>query len=176
MEEYYWFGATADQEVAEILDAEPLAEAQMVLVDDGGKMGEPIPVGTPFARLRSTPNEFVLEVSQGGFGQFTGTFGRVFTIEQGSVRYLGAALDDAAGTVEDIVLQRSPGSDWRIIPASHGSDIYQVVCQPGEADGNGFGEVYVTYRQDKSGWHKRQRASHGYCTWPNGFPPLRAFP
>ncbi|MEO5373985.1 MAG: hypothetical protein H7840_06840 [Alphaproteobacteria bacterium] len=182
MEEYYFFGYTEDTEVAKTMDAQALAEAQMVIHDDDGKTVETIFLGTPFARLRavaltsSAPHEFVIETSQGGFGQFTGTYGRVFTIEQGAIRY-STAIDDETNAPEDMVLQRSPGTDWRIIPASgRGSDIYQVICRSDETDGTGFGEVYVSYRLDKTGWHKRRRMGQGFCTWTDGFPVLRAFP
>lgn len=180
MEEYYLFGFTADERIAPMLDPTPLAEATIVLFDDNGKVRETTNLNTPFAQLHqvgaSAPNLFMLETSEGGFGQFTGTSGKVLSIDQGIIRHV-TAIDDETKTAEDIALQRSPGSDWRILAVpSHVGTIFQVICRPGDANDAGFGESYITYRIDKGTWHRNRIVTNGYCNWENGFPPLSSFP
>ncbi|MFN3076580.1 MAG: hypothetical protein ABT940_06855 [Alphaproteobacteria bacterium] len=180
MEEFYLYGFTSDTEIAQLLEKEALAEARLVLYDDQNGIANTTELGSPFARLRTAgppaPDTFVLETTHGGFGQFNGVRASLLVIDHGTVRRL-SAVDDDTGTTEEIQLLRSRGSDWRILttPRRPGS-VFQVLCRPDEADDKGFGETYITYRLEKSVWHRRQQTGRGYCTWPDGFPPLRSFP
>jgi hypothetical protein len=182
LQDWYMFGFNDPPAVAPPVDVEALAEAELRLVASGGRTLATFPLQTPFAALQSValggdrPTDFVLETTQGGFGQFTGSLARPFTVEAGGIRFLKAEGD--RGEVEDVVLVRGPRTDWRIIPAVRGggSEIFQVVCRPGEGGDDAFGEDYVAYRRSGTQWRRQQRQGRGYCSWPDGFPPLSSFP
>lgn len=182
MQDWYMFGFADPPPVTPPVTVRALADAELRLVDASGTIVSSLPLATPFAALRAVALngsqlwDFVLETSQGGFGQFTGTYAKPLVVQGGALRMLSAT--DAAGVAEEIVLVRAPKTDWRMVPAARGqgSEIFQVMCRPAEGAGDAFGEDYITYRQEGGLWRKLQRSARGYCVWPDGFPSFSAFP
>jgi hypothetical protein len=175
MQDWYMFGFSDPPPANPPVTAQALADAELRLVDANGATLASQPLATPFAGLQtvallgSRPTEFVLEIAQGGFGQFTGTLAKPLTVQAGTLRTLSAEG-------EEIVLVKAPKTDWRIVPGTRGSDIFQVVCSRGDDGGYGYAEDYFTFRQEAGAWRKFVRRARGYCVWPDGFPPFSAFP
>lgn len=182
LQEFQWFGFGEGPPVKPPVTQVPLAEAELKLVDGRGQVLASLALGSPFAALSAAallPGRgaaFVLEVSNGGFGQFTGTIGRPFAVEAGRLRYLTATSPD--GPVGEIELKRAPRTDWLVLPATGGKpgEMLQAACLPGQGEGDGFAEVLTSWRWEGDGWRRRERTGRGYCNWSPGLPPLSAFP
>lgn len=182
LQDWYMFGFAEPVAVNPPVTRQALADAELRLVEPSGRIVTAMPLSTPFAQLRAIPlfgdrpTEFLLETAMGGFGQFTGTAGRLLTVQRGAIKAI-AARDKATGAEEDVILSRAPKTDWRVIPArSTGSDIFQVRCLPAQGSVDSFGEEYVSYRPCPEGLCRTRRVGRGYCAWPDGFPMLAEFP
>lgn len=182
LQEFQWFGFGDAPPTRPPVTQHPLADAELRMTDARGQVVQALPLGSPFAGLSAVTllpgkgNVFVLEVSNGGFGQFTGTIGRPFAVEAGRLRFLSATLPD--NTTAEIELKRAPRTDWLILPATGGKpgEVLQAACQPGQGGDEGFAEVLSAWRWEQGGWRRHQQISRGYCSWFPGMPSLSAFP
>lgn len=183
LQDYQWFGFGEPHPVQPPLAVQPLADAELRLEDKAGREVSSMPLGSPFAALSAVPlvpdrgSAFILEVANGGFGQFTGTIGRPFVIEAGRLRFLDATAPDGA-PAGDITLMRAPRTGWLVLPASGNrpGEFFQASCLPGEGGADGFAEVLTAWRWDRQGWRRHQSTGRGYCSWAPGLPPLSSFP
>lgn len=182
LQDFQWFGFGEPPAVTPPVTSVPLGEAELRVEDKAGREVATMPLGSPFAVLSAVtmvPESgpaFLIEVSNGGFGQFTGTVGRPFVVQGGRLRFLDATGSD--GTTSDITLLRAPHTGWLVLPASGGraGEFFQATCLPGEGGADGFAEALTAWRWDRDGWRRHQRTGRGYCNWAPGLPPLSAFP
>lgn len=183
LQDFQWFGFGAAPDVAPPVTQHPLRDALLRLTDGSGGALATVELGTPFASLRTATllpdkgKHFVIETANGGFGQFTGTLARLFTVEDGGLRFLSAE-DGPGAPRREIHLRKAAGADWLILPATGGrpGEILQASCRPGEGTRAGFAQILESWRLEEDGWRRRVAISLGYCAWVPGLPPLSAFP
>lgn len=182
LQDYQWFGFGEPPPVRPPVTSAPLADAELRLEDKAGREMVSMPLGSPFAALSAVPllpdkgRAFVLEVSNGGFGQFTGTLGRPFAVEAGRLSFL-VAVGPSDAPAGDIVLTRAPRTGWLVLPAAAGrpGELLQATCLPGGGGADGFAEILTAWRWDGV-WRRHERRGRGYCNWAPGLPALSAFP